>query len=113
MSHSSYEEHDSVCQRVASLLDLDLLEVKKRTEDNRRSNYGVALVAGHGLDRSTVTAIYGWRKELNKLTSGKINLDSVFTHCTVAKVCRAKCTKKRAAASVPKVKVFDGILKAI
>lgn len=45
-----HEETMSPADTVVSILDLDPSEVEKRTEENRKPNYGFVLVAGRGMD---------------------------------------------------------------
>ena len=65
--------------KSAFLFNLDEIEVAKRAEDNRKTDYGVVLVAGHGIDGEAGAIISSWQREVSCITNDNVIVDAKFS----------------------------------
>jgi hypothetical protein len=93
MCKSPDEDHD---------LDLNLDEVRNRSEDNEKTLYGVALVAGHPITGDAGKTIAAWRDEVSLITDGKVVVATGSSHSTIATICPSQPEK-------PNAECLDGI----
>jgi len=96
---------------AAVLLGLDECKVATRTEDNKKTRYGVVLVAGHGIEGNVRAKVSTWKREVERLSGEQDVVDAEFLHSTIGSICSSQI-EKISARNLEGID-FDGVIQAI